>query len=106
MLTCNAFLASESLALIFQFPRYMVPGIKPSLSGEVKEDWEKDYDDTVAAYKILTSRPRWRARILSVFQRPDDEKWEDVQKYVEYLPHLSPCLMHPNCLAANLTCRE
>ena len=75
--------ASETLALLFQFPREYIAGVKTPVPKEIKYDLEFEYGETVEALKILTSRPLWKERILAVFKRLDDETFPDVQRYFE-----------------------
>ncbi|EKM48435.1 uncharacterized protein PHACADRAFT_214799 [Phanerochaete carnosa HHB-10118-sp] len=58
-------LASETLALLFQFPRRTIPGVQLPVPDEGNNELYEEYKATIEALKILTSRPSWVQRILT-----------------------------------------
>ncbi|EKM57732.1 uncharacterized protein PHACADRAFT_182186 [Phanerochaete carnosa HHB-10118-sp] len=54
--------ASETLALLFQFPRRTIPGVQLPVPDEGKNELYEEYKATIEALKILTSRPSWASR--------------------------------------------
>lgn len=75
-------LASETLALLFQFPRKRIPGGKVPVPDEIKEEIDKEYKATIETLKIFTSRPKWQQRVLDVFKRLENETFPDVERCV------------------------
>lgn len=75
-------IACEVLALLFQFPLDVVPGLFSPFDSEestLKNDHDAEWNAMVESLKIFTSRATWVHNILSVWAKIEDEKWQDVQ---------------------------
>ena len=64
--------------MILQFPRRMIPGIRPPLDEMIQQDWDKEFQLTINAITVMTSRPNRVKKILAVIARLDRESWVDV----------------------------
>lgn len=58
----------------------MVPGAQLPVPDEGKDELCEEYKATIEALKILTSRPSWVQRILTVFRRLDGETFPEVDR--------------------------
>jgi hypothetical protein len=71
--------ACEVLALLFQPSLDVVLGVPLSLELPGKADMDADWIAIVETLKILTSRPGWVKKVLSVWKKIDDELWQDIK---------------------------
>ncbi|OAX38729.1 hypothetical protein K503DRAFT_792343 [Rhizopogon vinicolor AM-OR11-026] len=67
--------ACEILALLFQWPPYVVPGVSSPLDGSLRtQEWKA----LSQALTILTSREEWSGRLIEVWMRVEEEDWRHV----------------------------
>jgi hypothetical protein len=71
--------ACEILALLFQWPPYVVPGVSSPLDGSPRtQEWKA----LSQALKIMTSRKDWGERLIEVWMSVEEEDWRHVDSSV------------------------
>lgn len=71
--------ACEILALLFQWPSYVVPGVSSPLDGSSRtQEWKA----LSQALNILTSREDWNERLVEVWMSVEEEDWRQVDSSV------------------------
>ncbi|GJE85400.1 hypothetical protein PsYK624_014790 [Phanerochaete sordida] len=73
-------LASEALALLVQFPLNAVPGLDLPLTGNPKQDFDREWQSALASLEAFTSRPSWVSKILAVWKKLDAEQYSQIER--------------------------
>jgi hypothetical protein len=74
-------IASEVLVSLFRLPSGMIPGVSLSLDeGDIKNDDDAEMNGFIELLRLLTSRPHWVSKILAVWKKIEDEKWQKVKR--------------------------
>src|SRR5882762_8418950 len=75
-----ASLASEVLVLLFHYPFEVVPGLSsPFEDVTLRDKADTEWKSMVDSLKIFTSRPNWVEDIIIVWDRINDENWQDIK---------------------------
>ena len=74
-------ISCEILAVIFQFPLSSVPGLSFPLQGRLKTEQEEGYEATLAALRILISRPNWRSKMLNIWKNLEALTYQEIFRY-------------------------
>ncbi|KAG1761546.1 hypothetical protein EDD22DRAFT_895524 [Suillus occidentalis] len=68
--------ACEILALLFQWPPYIVPGVSSPLDGSSRtQEWKA----LSQALKMLTARQEWSEKLIEVWMSVEEEDWRHVE---------------------------
>ncbi|KAG2154099.1 hypothetical protein DEU56DRAFT_773027 [Suillus clintonianus] len=68
--------ACEILALLFQWPPYVVPGVPSPLDGSSRtQEWKA----LSQALKMLTARQEWSEKLIEVWMGVEEEDWRHVE---------------------------
>lgn len=68
--------ACEILALLFQWPPYIVPGVSSPLDGSSRtQEWKA----LSQALKMLTARQEWSEKLIEVWMGVEEEDWRRVE---------------------------
>jgi hypothetical protein len=68
--------ACEILALLFQWPPYIVPGVSSPLDGSSRtQEWKA----LSQALKMLTARQEWSEKLIEVWMSVEEEDWGHVE---------------------------
>lgn len=71
--------ACEILALLFQWPPYIVPGVSSPLDGSSRtQEWKA----LSQALKMLTARQEWSEKLIEVWMSVEEEDWRHVESSV------------------------
>lgn len=74
--------ACEVIATLFQVPLDIVPGVPSSITpGKSEAEWKA----LLEALEILASRKNWVEKMIKVWAKIDDEKWQSIKPYVEHV---------------------
>lgn len=74
--------ACEILALLFQWPPYVVPGVSSPLDGSSRtQEWKA----LSQALKIFTERQDWSGKLIEVWMSVEEEDWRHVESSVPAL---------------------
>lgn len=76
--------------MLFLFPQDVVPGVLVPLDEDLKADAVAERDAMIKALRILTSRPDWVTKVLAVWKKIDDEKWQDIKMCVSAVFRIMP----------------
>lgn len=75
-------IACEVLATIFRLPFGRIPGVPVSLDdGEIKDEDDAEMNASLELLRILTSRPHWVSKVLAVWKKIEEEKWQKVKRF-------------------------
>ncbi|KAI0078587.1 hypothetical protein K474DRAFT_884553 [Panus rudis PR-1116 ss-1] len=66
-------IASETLALLFQFPLDTVPGLELPLPEKHKRERAREFRETVEAYKTLITRPQLVDKLIGIWKKVNEE---------------------------------
>ena len=91
--------AAECLALLFQFPLRIIPGLDVRGEGRGKAEREQDWKSSISALEILYARPNLLSKILTIWERFNEETYDRVSRCVtntltftiRILTHLQAC---------------
>jgi hypothetical protein len=83
-------IASESIAMLFRVSPHTIPGVVVKMEDNIQTMADSDWNALVESLKILTSRSNWVDMLLKVWKMIDNEKWQDLQRYVSinYLDYI------------------
>jgi len=73
-------IACEALVLFFRVSLDSVPGVSVSVEDALQEEVDAEWTALVESLKILTSRKDWVEKIIAVWKKIDDEKWQDLKQ--------------------------
>jgi hypothetical protein len=97
-------IASESIAMLFRISPHTIPGVVVKVEDSIQTMADDEWNTLVESLKILTSRPNWVDMLLNVWKTIDNEKWQDVQRYV-YVIFVSSWIVHIRRMLKQVTSR-
>jgi hypothetical protein len=70
--------------MLFRVPSEMIPGSSVNLENKFQEAIEEDKKGVIDALKILTACPQWTEKFIAVWNKIDNEKPHELQKYTTF----------------------
>lgn len=72
----------EAIALLFCISLEAVPGIPAHPDNDSQQEFKAEHDALIDSLKILTSRPNWAEKIIAVWKKIDNERWQLIKPSV------------------------
>ena len=73
-------MAMETLYNLLMLPYEFVPGMSNDLTADENDDIKKEIGYTIQCWGVFTRRPRWREKLVEVWQKLEDESLEQIRR--------------------------
>lgn len=81
----------EVITLFFHVSPHSVPGVTDAVDGVVKEMADEDRKVMIDIFKLLTARPQWPEMLIAIWNKIDDERWQDLKTWAFISRFLCSC---------------